>query len=136
MAYKTKQSQEILSCLQFYRGAHVTVPMISQYLMEHGNSVGVATIYRQLEKLEKDGLVRKYILDGKAGACFQYIDEEHGSCEEHYHLKCETCGRLIHLQCKTLDSMADHIFTDHGFKVNSMKTVLYGTCQECAGKNQ
>lgn len=132
MAYKTKQSREILSCLEFYRGTHVNVPMISRYLEEHGHSVGVATIYRHLEKLEKDGLVRKFILDGKAGACFQFIGEDAGHCHRHYHLKCERCGKLIHLQCETLDTVEEHILRDHGFAVNPMKTVFYGICEECA----
>lgn len=131
MAYKTKQSREILSCLQSYGGSHVNVPMISRYLEEHGSSVGVATIYRHLEKMEKDGIVRKYILDGKAGACFQYVGE-HSHCQQHYHLKCEKCGELIHLQCESLDAIEAHILKDHGFAVNPMKTVFYGTCEKCA----
>ena len=75
MTYKTKQSREILSCLDYYRGTHVNVPMISRYLEDQGHPVSVATIYRHLEKLEKDGLVRKFIVDSKAGACFQYVGE-------------------------------------------------------------
>lgn len=130
MAYNTKQSREILSCLQYYGGSHVNVPMISKYLEEHGSPVGVATIYRHLEKLEKDGVVRKYILDGKAGACFQYVgDDSH--CHQHYHLKCEQCGELIHLQCDALDHIEQHILQDHGFAVNPMKTVFYGICEKC-----
>lgn len=132
MTYKTKQSQEILSCLKYYGGSHVNVPMISKYLDEQGSSVGVATIYRHLEKMEKDGIVRKYILDGKAGACFQYVGDEH-CCHQHYHLKCEECGELIHLQCDALDSIEAHILQDHGFAVNPLKTVFYGVCEKCAG---
>ncbi len=131
MTYKTKQSQEILSCLRFYEGSHVNVPMISRYLEDNGISVGVATIYRHLEKMEKDGIVRKYILDGKAGACFQYVNNDSG-CRRHFHLKCEECGELIHLQCEALDHIEQHILDDHGFTVNPMKTVFYGVCEKCA----
>ncbi|MGI5873156.1 MAG: Fur family transcriptional regulator [Bacillota bacterium] len=134
MTYNTKQSREILACLKSFGHRHVTVTTIRDALAKNGSSVGIATIYRQLEKMEKDGVVRKFILDGKAGACFQYAGEESGRCEEHYHLKCERCGKLIHLQCHLLDSVEDHILADHGFKVNSMKTVLYGICAECAEK--
>ena len=132
MTYKTKQSREILSCLDYYRGTHVNVPMISRYLEDQGHPVSVATIYRHLEKLEKDGLVRKFIVDGKAGACFQYVGEAAEHCCHHYHLKCEKCGRLIHLECETLDSLGEHMRKDHGFAVNSMKTVFYGICENCA----
>ena len=132
MTYKTKQSREILSCLQHHGGSHVNVPEILKYLEERGSSVGIATVYRHLEKMEKDGIVRKYILDGKNGACFQYVEEDN-DCHQHYHLKCEQCGELIHLQCDALDSIEAHILEDHGFLVNPLKTVFYGTCEKCAG---
>lgn len=133
MTYKTKQSKVILSCLHYYKGSHVTVPMISRYLENQDNPVGTATIYRQLEKLEKEGLVRKYILDGKSGSCFQFVDNENDHCDDHYHLKCEKCGKLIHLQCKTLDTLEEHVYEDHGFRINPLKTVFYGVCPDCAG---
>lgn len=131
MTYKTKQSQEILSCLQHHGGSHVNVPEILKYLEDRGSSVGIATVYRHLEKMEKEGIVRKYILDGKNGACFQYVGEDR-HCHQHYHLKCEQCGELIHLQCDALDSIEAHILEDHGFSVNPLKTVFYGICEKCA----
>lgn len=116
----------------YYQGTHVNVPIISRYLEEQGHPVGVATIYRHLEKMEKDRLVRKFIVDGKAGACYQYVGEGAEDCSDHYHLKCERCGKLFHLECETLDTVGEHILQKHGFAVNSLKTVFYGVCKDCA----
>ena len=136
MTYKTKQSNEILSCLQSFRGNHITVQMILHYFSEQGKNIGIATVYRQLDKLEQEGLVRKFISDGKNGACYQLIGEDCHDNVNHYHLKCERCGKLIHLHCDTLDSLEEHILAQHGFGVNPLKTVFYGICKECAEKNE
>lgn len=136
MTYKTKQSSEILSCLQSFGGNHITVQMILQYFTEQGKNIGVATVYRQLDKLEQEGIVRKFISDGKTGACYQLIGDDCLETANHYHLKCEKCGALIHLHCDTLDSLEEHILADHGFSVNPLKTVFYGICKDCAGKNE
>ena len=101
--YKTKQMTEILTFLKSVQGRHVTVNEICDFFREKGISVGTTTIYRQLEKMVKEGLVAKYVIDGSSSACFEYIGdhgEEHENC---YHCKCEKCGKLIHLQCNEVE---------------------------------
>ena len=46
--------------------------------------------------------------------------------------KCEKCGALIHLHCHELEAIERHIFAQHGFKLDSMKTVFYGVCEQCS----
>ena len=101
--YKTKQMTEILTFLKSVQGRHVTVNEICDFFREKGISIGTTTIYRQLEKMVKEGLVAKYVIDGSSSACFEYIGdhgEEHENC---YHCKCEKCGKLIHLQCNEVE---------------------------------
>ena len=50
-------------------------------------------------------------------------------------ISCEKCGKLIHLHCEELEGIGEHLLKDHGFTLNSMRTVLYGICEDCAGKN-
>ena len=59
--YKTKQMTEILTFLKSVQGRHVTVNEICDFFREKGISVGTTTIYRQLEKMVKEGLVAKYV---------------------------------------------------------------------------
>ena len=131
--YKTKQREAILKYLVDNSDSHVTVCQIADYLSANGNPVGITTIYRHLEKLLEQGIVRKYTVDGSTGACFQYV-KENSQCREHFHLKCEKCGCLIHLECSHLDELYRHIYADHGFCINPFRTVFYGICRECASK--
>ncbi|MBE6673950.1 MAG: transcriptional repressor [Ruminococcaceae bacterium] len=127
--YSTKQREVILAYLK-ENNAHVTASDVIFHLKEEGCVVSTATVYRTLEKLEKDGVVKKMIIGEGTGACYQYIDGD--GCSEHFHLKCVKCGRLIHLSCEFLHSMESHIFNEHGFTVSSGRTIIYGTCAQCS----
>lgn len=129
--YNTKQKENLLAFLIRNKERHTNVQEISVFLSDAGTPVGTATIYRQLDRLVEQGLVRRYILDGKTGACFQYI-ENSGCCREHFHLKCVSCGKLIHIDCNYLSGVNKHIFEHHGFTVDSSQTVFYGRCGECS----
>ena len=102
MSYKTKQREYILAYLQSCGGKHTTVAEIVRYLQDQGTPVGTATVYRNLEQLAEEGSVRKYLLDGKTSACYQFVSQEHQSCQEHFHLKCTVCGKLFHVSCDQL----------------------------------
>ena len=127
LARQGKLLQEYLAGLG---GRHVSVQEIAESLPE---KVGISTIYRQLEKLEARGLVRKYINDGEP-ACYQYADDGIPGCHGHLHLKCGECGRLIHLECEEFDRLAEHLFREHGFRTDPLRTSIIGTCRDCLAK--
>ena len=133
--YNTKQKEKLLDYLIKNKEKHTNVQEISAFLNAEGTPVGVATIYRQLDKLVDKGIVRKYAFDGKTCACYQYIDSERG-CHNHFHLKCLSCGRLIHLDCDHLAEISNHIAKEHGFQIDSSQTVFYGICSDCSKKKQ
>ncbi len=132
VSYKTKQRENILSCIKSFDGAHFTADELARRLQDGGFGVGKTTVYRCLDRMTGDGSVRKYLLGDKDSACYQYIA---GGCTEHFHLKCTCCGKLIHAECEYLSKIAEHIGQHHGFEVNSSKTVFYGICLECKGEN-
>ena len=125
--YKTKQRELILEYLKSSDSHHLSAGDIAAHLRESG-TVGIATVYRQLDKMVEAGLVRKYSLDG--GACYQYVGGG-GDCREHFHLKCLNCGALIHVDCDFLSGLAPHILEHHGFEVDNRRTVMYGLCRKC-----
>ena len=135
MGYHTKQKERILDLLKTCAGEHLTVSDLGKQLEENGTPVGTATIYRYLEQLTEEGVLRKYILDGKSSACYQYLGE-HATCQEHFHLKCLSCGTLFHVQCTFLDEMQAHIAAHHHFQIDHTKTVLYGYCEQCQNAQQ
>ena len=127
--YSTKQRAIILDFLR-ESSTHVTASDIISYLKEQNIKIGVATVYRTLDKLVSCGTVKKMVIDERSGACYQYMKNAH--CDNHFHLKCLNCGKLIHLGCDFLDKLESHILKEHGFTVSSGKTVIYGYCQDCS----
>lgn len=131
ISYKTKQKEYILSYIKSLNGKHVTINQIIDYFSENDIKIGMSTIYRYLDKLVSDGIVRKYVIDGVAGACYQYVGEEDKD-NEHFHFKCDECGGLIHFECDELDNIQKHLLKNHGFNLNSFKTMFYGKCDKCS----
>jgi Fur family ferric uptake transcriptional regulator len=111
-------------------GGHITANQIARHFADGENAVGQTTIYRHLERLAAEGRIRKYILSGDKGACYQYIHND-AKCREHFHLKCEICGGLIHADCDLLDQIQRHLLGSHRFRIDMLKTVFYGTCKKC-----
>ncbi|MBQ6942852.1 MAG: transcriptional repressor [Ruminococcus sp.] len=129
--YNTTQKEKLLDFLINNNDKHTSAQEIDNYLRSVGSPVGMATIYRQLDRLVEAGTVRKFVIDGKTSACYQYIDNKQ-ECQEHFHLKCRSCGKLIHLNCNKLMDINSHIAQHHGFIVDSSQTVFYGICADCA----
>lgn len=130
--YKTRQRSVIEDILRESGDRHITVDELVLMLARRGQSVGRTTVWRSLERMTDEGRVRKYAQAGES-ACYQYITGDN-TCREHFHLKCEKCGRLIHMECDTLVRLASHIEKEHGFRINPLKTALYGVCEECVEK--
>ena len=129
--YRTKQRGIILDYLVERAGEHVTVHDIMNYLYSQRLHVGQTTVYRNLDRLVSDGSVRRYPLPDGA-TCYQFVGES-SDCHSHYHLKCTSCGRLMHIDCEAIDSLAQHIADNHGFRVDGCMTVFYGRCADCCG---
>lgn len=127
--YSTQQGKRILAFLAALGNEHVTVNQIVAHFRKEQPAIGQTTVYRHLEKLHSGGLLRKYALD-EGSACYQFVNSG-TACREHFHLKCETCGRLIHLECDLLDEIQQHVFKNHRFQINALKTVFYGQCAQC-----
>lgn len=128
--YATVSRKKILDFLKQSSERTVTAAEISAYLKEQDSEVNITTIYRYLDKLEREGTVMKYVAEKGSQAGYQYVELGH-RCEEHLHLKCMECGRIIHLECAFMEEIAEHIRRDHGFLLQCKNSILYGTCREC-----
>jgi len=107
----------------------ITAEEIINYSRIIGEKIGKATVYRYLNNLLETNMVKKFVLDDGKGSCYQYVDGK--KCEEHYHLKCKNCNKIIHLDCDEFINIQKHILKEHGFEIDSIKTVLYGMCKKC-----
>jgi len=130
--YHTKQYEKLLNYLKSIPGKHFTAQELCSHFSATGEPIGLATIYRQLERMLESGLVQKYIIEGSS-ACFEFIGS-HGHLREEncFHCKCILCGRLIHLECEEILQLQNHILKKHNFTLDTSRTVFYGTCVECS----
>ena len=133
MAYITKQQQAVLRCLEERGETTVTAADLAEDLRRAGSPVGLATIYRQLEKLERAGKVHK--VNTEEGAFYRYCDhgETHRDC---ILLRCEDCGRIVHLDCSHLQGLYDHLEQVHHFRIDARRTLFAGLCDVCAAKEE
>ena len=133
--YKTKQREVLIEYLKTVPGRHITAGDVCEYFRSKGETISQTTVYRQLESLVDEGIVSKYTIDASSPACFEYTGAEshvtEGVC---FHCKCEKCGKLIHLHCDELEEIQAHLWKEHRFRVDPLRTVFYGVCEDCAGE--
>lgn len=128
--YKTRQREAIMEYLLSLKGEHVTADEIYQYFQQRRISVGLTTIYRNLDRMVDEGLVKKFNIEGISKACFQFLDKEMNR-DEHLHLICENCGELIHLECRFVEKLSQHMASEHSFILKPEKSIFYGLCESC-----
>ena len=128
--YKTRQKDIIIGILQENEGRHMTASEISERLLQKGARVGVATLYRCLERLSEKGVVEKMSLSGESA---RYTYHKGEPCS-HFHLKCVGCGELICTECDRMAELLRHIGDEHGFSIAPGGTTLYGRCKRCMGE--
>ncbi len=125
--YTTRQRKAVLDCLAERADAPVSASAIVERLRERGERIGTATVYRQLERLERQGHIHKAVTE--EGAFYRYCEHESsGGC---FLMKCERCGRIEHVDCEQLEPLYEHLEWEHGFAVDPRRTMLYGTCARC-----
>ena len=132
MSYSTKQHQAVLRCLESRREEALTAAELAEELRKSGSPVGLATIYRQLEKLASAGRVHK--INTEDGAFYQYCGHEAGTHRDCFLLQCEGCGRIYHLDCSQLQGLYEHLEQEHHFHINPRRTLFFGRCSACAEK--
>ena len=128
MTYTTKQYQAVLRCLEQRPEAALTAADLAEALRREEHPVGLATIYRQLEKLEGAGRIHR--IHTEEGAFYQFCPhtDGHHNC---FLLRCEDCGRIVHLDCQHLEELYRHVEAEHRFRIDPRRTVLTGLCEAC-----
>lgn len=128
MVYKTKQREQIIELIKEQHSHHINAEILLKEIEKRNLDISRATLYRHLDKMVSEGILKKIIVDDKTPACYQLCDlDDHN----HFHLICEKCGKLIHLDCEKIEDLISHINKDHGFEVNPSRVVLYGLCEDC-----
>jgi Fur family ferric uptake transcriptional regulator len=134
MKYETKHKKTVEEIFESHKGECFTAENLVTLLKESGNTVSVATVYRRLDSLVKDGKIAK--IPTQTGS-FLYQYEECDSChDQHCSLMCISCGKVLHMDCDELLKLSRHVEDDHGFFIDHFKTVIYGKCSECHERSE
>lgn len=126
--YMTRQQKAVLRCIESC-GHGCTAAQLTEMLHSQGETIGLTTVYRQLEKLEQQGDVHKIVTND--GARYQYCPS-HSSGAECFVIQCEHCGRTEHVHCHHLGDLYGHLAQEHHFRINPRRTLFYGLCSACA----
>jgi Fur family ferric uptake transcriptional regulator len=110
---------KILQILESMDQRHLTAEDVYRALIEVGEDVGIATVYRVLTQFESAGLVIRHNFDG--GPAVYEID--HG--DHHDHMVCTETGDVIEFQSDQIEQLQKDIAASNGYEVVGHSFVLY-----------
>lgn len=117
-------SRRLLVEALFSGGSHRTAEELAATVQDLAPDVHLSTIYRNLDELERLGVVIHAHL-GHGPATYHLATEMHG------HLVCETCGQMVEVDEDLFGPLADELRRRYGFAVNARHFALVGRCSAC-----
>jgi Fur family ferric uptake transcriptional regulator len=109
----------ILEILEQSRDRHVSAEDVYKALLQAGEEVGLATVYRVLTQFESAGLVNRHNFDS-GHSVFEINEGEH-----HDHMVCLETGRVIEFQNEQIEQLQRKIAEQHGYELQEHSLVLY-----------
>lgn len=111
---------KILQILEQTSDRHLSAEDVYKALLEAGDDIGLATVYRVLTQFEQAGLVERHNFDG-GHSVFELDNGEH-----HDHLVCTESGRVIEFHNDKIERLQDEIAEELGYELTGHSLVLYG----------
>ncbi len=108
---------------------HPTAEEVYALAVKELPTMGIATVYRNLNQLEEMGEIKRIpIMEGS--------DRFDGHLEEHYHMLCKCCGRLTDLRADdaTIEKARNSICDAFNIKDRNIELspiLLEGVCDQC-----
>ena len=124
MTYNTKQKEKILDAIKNYNSEFT----INDIYNKLNKEVGLTTIYRFIDNLVKENIIRKSITNDNT-TYYEYLE----NCEHrnHFYLKCNKCKKTIHIDCDCIETLSNHILDEHKFIPNRNNIIIDGICNNC-----
>lgn len=120
----TKQRRIILEELRRLR-THPTADELYEHVRRRMPRVSLGTIYRNLELLSRNGIIRRLEFGGSQ----MRFD---GDVESHAHIRCMRCGRIDDLPSDAGVTECDReILQDAGYTVKERRVEFLGICSDC-----
>ena len=127
----THQRRNIVEVLLNAHGKHMSSEEIYDVVKRGCPEIGLATVYRTLQVLDKLGYTNKLNLDD---GCVRYELTLDKNSHNHHHLVCKNCSKIIEVEEDLLDQLEDVIKEKYGFDVENHDVKFNGYCRECSQK--
>ncbi len=115
----THPRMRILEILENSSPRHKTAEDIYRELIELGEDIGLATVYRVLTQFEAAGLVMKHNFEG--GQAVYELDRG----KHHDHMVCVETGKVIEFVSEEIERLQHQIAEKHGYVIEDHSLVLY-----------
>jgi Fur family ferric uptake transcriptional regulator len=110
---------KILEILESAEHRHLSAEDVYKILLEAGDDVGLATVYRVLTQFEAAGLVERHNFDG-GHSVFELDRGEH-----HDHMVCVETGKVVEFHNEQIEQLQKDIADAHGYEITGHSLVLY-----------
>lgn len=114
---------KILNILAEAKVRHMTAEDVYKALLDMGEEVGLATVYRVLTQFEAAGLVIRHNFEGDR-AVFE-LDQGH----HHDHMVCVECGKVFEFYDPAIEERQRTVAEQAGFTIEGHSLYLYGMCE-------
>jgi len=115
----TQPRKRILELLDEAGNKHVTADDIYRVLIQAGEDIGLATVYRVLNQFEAAGLVVKHNFEG--GQAYYELD----SGDHHDHMVCVETGKVIEFSNAEIERLQADIASKAGYEIVDHSLVIY-----------
>jgi len=121
----TQPRIKILEMLEGSSNRHWSAEDVYKALLESGEDVGLATVYRVLTQFEVAGLLHRH--NFAAGhSVFELNKGEH-----HDHLLCIKCEKIAEFVDPTIEDRQGRMAKEAGWSMTDHALVIYGVCPQC-----
>jgi len=110
---------KILEILENASNRHLSAEDIYKDLLDSGEEIGLATVYRVLTQFEAAGLVTRHNFEG-GHSVFELDDGEH-----HDHMVCVETGEVVEFTSDEIERLQHDVAEKHGFELIDHSLVLY-----------
>lgn len=116
---------KILQILESSKDHHLSAEDVYKQLLNNGEEIGLATVYRVLTQFEDAGLVVRHHFEGDHSV-FEIASDDH-----HDHLVCVKCGKVEEFIDDEIERRQQNIAREKGFELTDHNLNMYGLCPGC-----
>lgn len=121
---------KILELLEQAKTRHLSAEDIYKTLLESGEDIGLATVYRVLTQFESAGLVKRQNFED-AYSVFELNQGPH-----HDHLVCIKCGKVDEFVDKIIEQRQKIVAKQANYQMTDHSLIIYGVCNKCFKKQK